>query len=68
MELYDKWVFEIMIENWLTDHPENYDLSIGEPEKDKSGNWIAYAETNKSTYILYDRGNGNIALDYIDTK
>lgn len=59
--------FELMVDDFMADHPEHSDLLIGEAEKDESGNWVAYAEDDRSTYILHDCG-GNILLDYIGTK
>lgn len=64
---YKKDLFGSMVDDFMADHPEYSDLMIGEAEKDESGNWVAYAEDDRSTYILHDCG-GNILLDYIGTK
>lgn len=64
---YKKALFESMIDDFMSDHPEHSDLLIRETEKDKSGNWISYAEDDNNTYILHNR-DSNIVLDYIGTK
>lgn len=65
---YKKELFELMVDDFLADHPEHSDLLIGNAEKDESGNWIAYAEDDTCTYILHDNDDGNIALDYVGRK
>ena len=68
MEDYEKDLFEIMIYDFMADHPEYSDLLIGGVEKDDSGGWVSYAEDDTKIYLLHDTGDGNIALDYVATK
>ena len=68
MEDYKKDLFELMVDDFIADHPEYSDLLIGGAEKDESGNWVSYAEDDTKIYLLHDSGGGNIALDYVATK
>lgn len=64
-----KEIFEMMIEDWLADHPEEYDdLQIDEPEFDEElGKWTATACDEKATYILVDE-DGNIGIYYSGSR
>ena len=64
-----KEIFEMMIEDWLADHPEEYDdLQIDEPEFDEElGKWTATACDEKATYILIDE-DGNIGIYYSGSR
>lgn len=68
MNKYDKDTFEIMVNEWLSDHAEEMaDLEITEIRQGDEG-WEASARDEKTEYVLTDDGTGNIKIDYIGTR
>jgi hypothetical protein len=67
---YDKDGFLEMVKDWKADNaPEMDDLEIKEIEIDEeTGNWVAYAQDEKTAYTLNDDGHGNITINYSGSR
>ena len=67
----DKETFEIMLEEWQSDHEElSGEIKILEIYFDEDlETWAAYAEDEEHRYILADvHGTGDITINYAGSK
>lgn len=64
--------FEVMIDDFMSDHTEYTEcadpLVLGDVYYNDLLGWICPAEDAKATYVLHDDGFGNIVIDYDGTK